>query len=173
MITNDSVILAFGDSLTYGFGTAYEFSYPKIMEKKTSLSIINAGVNGEFSSEGVVRLWALLEKHKPDLVILCHGCNDFINNYSKKNLKDNLLSMVRMIKTSKSEVLLVGVPNFLSSNFSIDAIYKEIAIEENLLLEDEILTAVEKDDSLKSDFVHPNAKGYEMMADAFIKILRL
>ena len=68
VLKEGSVIIAFGDSLTHGFGVEHEFSYPKWIQKKRGLEVINAGVNGELSSEGLLRLPMLL-KHKPDLVI--------------------------------------------------------------------------------------------------------
>ena len=169
-LKGDSIILAFGDSITNGFGAGYGSSYPKYLEKKIGLKVINAGVDGEFSSEGVLRLPQLLE-HKPDLVILCHGGNDILNKLSSQELKNNLLYMVTLIKNSGSNVLLVGVPNFSLFSFDIHDIYYEVADEMDVLLEDEVLTKIELDSSLKSDYVHPNAKGYEMMAEALMKYI--
>ena len=172
VLKENSVILAFGDSLTNGFGAGYEFSYPKYMERKIGLKVINAGIDGEFSYEGLSRLPELLE-HKPDLVILCHGGNDILNKLSSQELKQNLLAMVTLIKNSGSKVLLVGVPNFSLFSFETHDVYYEVADEMELLLEDEVLTKIELNHSLKSDYVHPNEKGYEMMADTFIEILKL
>ena len=172
VLKEGSVILAFGDSLTNGFGAGYESSYPKYIERKIGLKVINAGIDGEFSSEGLSRLPELLE-HKPDLVILCHGGNDILNKLSAKELKENLLAMVTLIKNSGAKVLLVGVPNFSLFSFDTHEIYSEVADESDILLEDEVLTKIELDRSLKSDYVHPNEKGYEMMADTFIEVLKL
>ena len=166
------MILAFGDSLTNGFGAGYEFSYPKYMERKIGLTVINAGIDGEFSFEGLSRLPELLE-HKPDLVILCHGGNDMLNKLSSQELKQNLLAMVTLIQNSGAKVLLVGVPNFFLFSFETHDIYYEVADESDILLEDEVLTKIELNSSLKSDYVHPNEKGYEMMADTFIEVLKL
>ncbi len=172
ILKENSVILAFGDSLTNGFGAGYEFSYPKYLEKKTGLKVINAGIDGEFTSEGLVRLPELL-LHKPNLVILCHGGNDILNKLPSDEMKNNLLAMVELIKESGAEVLLVGVPDFSLFSFDTHVIYAEVADETDILFEDEVLTHIELNRSLKSDYVHPNEKGYEMMADAFIKILKI
>jgi len=172
VLKEGSVILAFGDSLTYGYGAGYEYSYPKQIEKKTALKVINAGVNGELSSEGLLRLPKLLEK-KPDLVILCHGGNDILQKLPSQELKKNLLSMIKLIKQSGAEVLLVGVPDFNILSFTTQDIYSEVADETNVMFEDEVLTHIQLHRSLKSDYVHPNEKGYEMMADTFIEILKL
>lgn len=172
-IKQTSTILAFGDSLTYGFGANPEFSYPKQLERKTALKVINAGINGEITQEGLMRLPSLLELHKPGLVILCHGGNDILQKRSTLELKNNLLSMIQIIQEKDIQILFVGVPEFSLFGFTTHEVYEEIADEKNLLYEGKILTKIEKDETLKSDYVHPNAKGYELMADAFIEILQL
>ena len=170
-LKNDSLIVAFGDSLTYGFGAVSDSSYPSYIQNKTGIRVINAGVNGELSGEGLKRLPKLL-KHKPDLVILCHGGNDILQNLSKELLKENLLKMIRLIKNGGAEVLLVAVPDFNILSFQTLSIYDEVARESEVILEDEVLTYIERRRALKSDYVHPNAKGYEFMADRFIEVLK-
>ncbi len=172
VLKESSVILAFGDSLTNGFGVGHEFSYPKYLERKTGLKVINAGIDGEFSDEGLFRLPELL-KHKPDLVILCHGGNDILNKLPSEELKINLLQMVKLIQNSGAKVLLVGVPDFSLFSFSTHDVYAEVADETDVLFEDDVLTHIELNRALKSDYVHPNEKGYEKMADAFIEVLKL
>lgn len=162
-------ILAFGDSLTYGFGS--DKSYPDFFKELTGLEIINAGVNGELSSEGVERLKDYLV-YKPDLVILCHGGNDILRKKSRVELKNNLTQMVKDIKQSGAKVLLVGVPEFEILGFDTIELYYEVADEEDVLLEDDVISHIVGDNSLKSDYVHPNEKGYKMMAESFVKLLR-
>lgn len=173
LLRDDSVILAFGDSITNGFGVRREFSYPSQIEKKTGLKVINAGINGENSSEGLKRLTHLLKDVKPDLVILCHGANDILNKLSAYNMKENLLAMVELIKQSGAEILLVGVPDFSLFDLGVHDVYEEVADEMDLMLEDEVIRHIELNRALKSDYVHPNEEGYEMMADKFIDILNL
>ena len=81
--------------------------------------------------------------------------------------------MIKLIKQSGSEVLLVGVPDFTLFSFDTHSVYEEVADESGVLFEDEVLTHIELNRALKSDYVHPNEKGYEMMADAFIEILKI
>ncbi len=172
ILKETSVILAFGDSLTYGFGAEPASSYPKWMERKTGLKIINAGINGELTREGLLRLPTLL-KHNPDLVILCHGGNDILNKVPFLEMKNNLLAMIKILQERNIKVLLVGIPDFSLFGFGVHGVYTEIANETDVLFEDNILTHIELNRSLKSDYVHPNAKGYEMMADAFIEVLKI
>lgn len=172
-LKDDAVILAFGDSLTYGHGVSTKYSYPAQMQEKTGIKVINAGVSGELSSQGLSRLPALLKKYKPDLVILCHGGNDILKKRSLAQLKKNLLKMIKLIRQNGAKVLLVGVPDFDLFNFSTPDIYEEVANETGVLFEDDVLTYIELHRTLKSDYVHPNEKGYEMMADTFIDMLDL
>lgn len=171
ILKKDAVILAFGDSLTYGFGASSDFSYPVRLELRSGVKVINAGVNGEISSEGLYRLPKYLEQ-KPDLVILCHGGNDILQKLSHEQLKKNLQEMVRLIKRSGAKVLLVAVPDFHIFGFKTLSLYEEVADEAGILLEDDVLTHIELHRDLKSDYVHPNDKGYDMMAEAFMKILK-
>lgn len=164
------MVLAFGDSLTNGFGVGYESSYPKYIEKKTALNVVNAGVDGEFSHAGLLRLPKLLED-KPDLVILCHGANDILCQLSKERLKKNLLAMLTLIKESGAKVLLVGIPDYYGFGYEVDEVYRLVAEEMDVLLEDEVMQDITLNDSLKNDDVHPNEKGYEKMADRFIELL--
>ena len=166
----DAVILAFGDSLTYGYGVEQTLSYPLKLEEKLGVKVINAGVSGEESSEGLKRLPRFL-KGKPDIVILCHGANDILRKNSMKLMKENLLAMVDMIQESGAKVILVGVPDISFLVFSPHSIYKEIAKEKNVLYEDKVIPYIELRPNLKSDYIHPNEKGYEMMADAFSEII--
>ena len=169
---NSATILAFGDSITYGYRVSADSSYPSQLEKKTGLHVINAGVSGEETSEGLLRLPELL-KQKPDLVILCHGGNDILRKRSHVKLKNNLMAMINLIKASGAKVLLVGVPDLNLFGFKALALYSEVAEESEVMLEDDILSFVESDRSLKIDRIHPNKKGYELMAEAFMKHITL
>ena len=164
-------IIAFGDSLTYGYGADMEDSYPSILSKISGYSVINAGLSGELSSQGVRRLASILDKSSAKLMILCHGGNDIIQRRSKKELKSNLKTMINMAKERDMQVLLVGVPDISLLGLSTLSLYEEVAMEEKILYAGDILEGIISDDSLKSDYIHPNAKGYHIMADEIYKIL--
>lgn len=166
------MIIAFGDDLTYGFGVEDAFNYPTQIESKTGLKIMNAGVHDEFSSAGLTRLPSVL-KHKPSLVILCHGANDIFYKHDTQVLKENLLAMINLIQKSGSKVLLVGVSNFAILSKDTHKIYNEVAEESDVAFEDNTFRNIFKSNLLKSDYRHPNAKGYLMIADAIIEKLEL
>lgn len=170
-LPNDAIILAFGDSLTHGTGVEPEQSYPSILSKLINRKIIEAGVPGEVTEEGLKRLPALIEHYNPDLVILCHGGNDLLRHLNEEKTKENLRAMVKILKERGISVILIGVPKpgFI---LSIPAFYKEIAEEFHIPYEGEILKDILSKNSLKSDPIHPNANGYNLMAQAVYELMK-
>lgn len=163
-LSDDAVILALGDSLTYGTGAPKTESYPAILENLTGHQVINAGIPGEISQDGLQRLPKLLEEYQPTLVILCHGANDLIRRLDTKALEQNLSNMIDLIRQSGAEVLLVSVPE-LKFTLNNSPVYASVADKKSVRLEDDIIQIVESDSSLKSDLIHPNAQGYKLIAE--------
>lgn len=155
-------ILAFGDSLTRGTGA--KIGYPERLSELLKIEVINEGIPGEVSKDGLKRLPIVLQNHKPDIVILCHGGNDILRRYDLAQTKQNLDSMIKLIQSTGAKVLLVGVPMF--SGFSIDTaeFYDELAKEHSLIYAPNILAKIIKNPELKSDQVHPNDNGYANLA---------
>ena len=124
-----------------------------------------------FSAKGLERLPALLEKHKPQILVLCHGANDILKRNDLSSTKDNLNKMVLLAKEKGIFVLLVGVPSYDILSFNVPSFYYEVAKENGLEIEDRALKKILESDDLKSDQVHPNKLGYELMAKNIAKIL--
>lgn len=170
-LSDDAVILAFGDSLTFGTGSHHQTeSYPAVLESLTGRRVINAGIPGEISEVGLARLPKLLEDISPDLVILCHGGNDILQRRSLNDTQENLEKMVQLIQESGAEVLLIAVPN-LSLTLDVPAFYPEIAAKYQLVIDETTLSKIERKVSLKSDQVHPNAAGYRLLASKLYELL--
>lgn len=166
------VILAFGDSLTYGYGASMQESYPKRLQYLLGREVINAGVPGEVSAEGLKRLPKLLEQHNPALLILCHGGNDILQKKEMSELRANLEKMILLAKSKSTEVILIAVPEFGLLRLTPPSLYHELSEQYSLPIEEDILPDLLHDNRYKSDLIHPNADGYEKMAKAVEKVVR-
>ena len=170
-LSADAVILAFGDSLTRGYGAAENASYPAVLSQLSGRAVINAGVSGEVSGQGLRRLPAVLEQHRPALMILCHGGNDMLRGRSMPQMEDNIRGMVELAQDQGIAVILLGVPKrglFLSSY----AAYGRIAEDMNLVFIKDLIPEILGDNALKSDAIHPNARGYRIMAETIHSALQ-
>jgi acyl-CoA thioesterase-1 len=172
LLSADAVILAFGDSLTFGTGASKEQSYPAELARLTGLTVINAGIPGEVTAQGVRRLPALLDRYKPQLLLLCHGGNDLLRKIGSAMTRDNIEKMITAADQRNIPTLLIGVPQPALMFLEAAPIYNDIAEQHGLVYEGEILPQVEADNKLKSDRIHPNAEGYRRMADAIRALLR-
>jgi acyl-CoA thioesterase I len=170
-LATDAVLLAFGDSLTYGTGASEDESYPSQLARVTGRRVVREGVPGEVSAAGLARLADSLEEHRPRLLLLCHGGNDFLRRMPKDQAAENVRAMIRLARSRGVEVLLIGTPE---PGFSVapPAFYGEIAKEFRIPYEGDVLGKILRDASLKADQVHPNAKGYRMMAERVADLLR-
>ncbi len=165
-------ILAFGDSVTYGYGAKHDESYPFILSTLTGYKVINGGVNGDTSSDGLRRLPKLLEDESIKLIILCFGGNDILRKLPMSELKKNLRNMINIAKSKNIQVLLVSVPNISLFGLSPLELYGELSDEENVPLVSGVLAGILSKPSLKSDQIHPNALGYKKMAEDIYNALK-
>ena len=169
-LSDNAAILAFGDSLTAGIGASKGNSYPDILSHLSSLNVINAGVSGETTDEGLKRLGSLLDQEAPDLLILIEGGNDILRNKKRSDTKRNLGLTIQQAQQRSIPVVLVGVPE--KSVFSYSSpIYEELAEEYDLVYEDSLIGGLMRDSSMKSDPIHFNDAGYRKMAEALYELL--
>jgi lysophospholipase L1-like esterase len=166
-----AVVLAFGDSLTFGTGAGKDDSYPAALERSTGLKVVNAGVPGEVSADGLARLPDAIEEAQPKLLILCHGGNDFLRKLDDAEAAANIRRMIAFARGKGIPVVLLATPK-PGLPPAVPKFYGEIAAELNVPIEDAVLRSVLSDNALKADFVHPNARGYAQIAAAVEKVLR-
>jgi acyl-CoA thioesterase I len=166
-----AVVLAFGDSLTFGTGAEANESYPAILEQLIGRKVARAGVPGEVTSEGLARLPEALDEFRPKLLILCHGGNDLLQKLGADQAEANLRAMVKLAQQRRIAVVLVAVPEpgiFLAPA----KFYQRAAEELKLPIEKDALKSILADNGLKSDYVHPNAQGYRKLAEAIARLLK-
>jgi lysophospholipase L1-like esterase/predicted Ser/Thr protein kinase len=167
----DAVVLAFGDSLTFGTGAGTEESYPAQLGKRIGRKVVNAGVPGETSGEGLARLPEVLDEEKPQLLLLCHGGNDFLRRLDEAQAARNVRAMIELARARGIPVVLLATPK-PSFPPSVPKFYAEMAAELAVPYEQDVIHAVLTDNRLKSDLVHPNGRGYAQVAEAVEKVLR-
>jgi len=162
-------VLAYGNSLTYGTGAAQGQSYPDVLAAALGRKVVNAGVPGEVSAQGLRRLPGVLTEVQPQLVILCHGGNDFLRRLPLAQTSANLRAMVDLCHEAGAEVVLIAVPQ-LGLTGSPPPFYAEIARGKQIPCEETILQKLLTDRELKSDPIHPNALGYRRLAEAVMQL---
>ena len=167
-------VLAFGDSLTAGLGLPASEAFPARLEARlhgegVSVTIVNAGVSGDTTTDGLARLdWALADK--PEFVILALGANDALRGIDPKIVRDNLDAMIGKIQASGAKILLLGMlaPSNWGAQYEhdFDRIYPELAKAHNLPLYPFFLDGVAMDPALNQpDGIHPNERGVAIMVD--------
>jgi lysophospholipase L1-like esterase len=170
-LPSDAVILAFGDSLTYGTGANEGESYPAQLEQLVGRRVARSGVPGEVTAQALQRLPGALDEHEPRLLLLCIGGNDFLRRLGNEQAEANVRAMVKLAKSRGVQVFLIGTPE-PGLRISPPGFYERIAREFALPYEESVIADVLTDASLKSDQVHPNARGYRIIAERIAADLR-
>ncbi|HSF14167.1 MAG TPA: arylesterase [Vicinamibacteria bacterium] len=168
-------IIAFGDSLTAGFGIGLDEAYPAVLQEMIDregypYEVINAGVSGETSAGGVRRLSWVLDQPDVEAIILALGGNDGLRGLPPREMKKNLATMVEEAKSRDITVLLAGfqAPPDARDRYVRDfvAVFPEVAQEHDVTLMPSLLQGVIGVPSLNQpDGKHPNAKGARVVAE--------
>jgi len=169
-LSASSVVVAFGDSLTSGTGARDGESYPTLLSGMLACRVINAGVPGENTSAGLRRLPGVLEKERPQLVILCHGGNDILKDDQQGTIS-NLNAMISMVKGTGADIILMGVPR-PGLWLKVAPFYQEIATKRRVPFDPDTIAQILSSPALKSDYAHPNAAGYRRLAESIAKLIR-
>jgi acyl-CoA thioesterase-1 len=167
-------ILAFGDSLTAGLGLPASEAFParlqaRLKEEGIDVKIVNAGVSGDTTTDGLARLdWALADK--PGFVILALGANDALRGIDPKIVRANLNQMIDKIQASGAKILLLGMlaPANWGADYerAFDNIYPELAKAHGVPLYPFFLDGVAMDPALNQpDGLHPTAHGVAIMVE--------
>ncbi|MDP2194906.1 MAG: arylesterase [Rhodocyclaceae bacterium] len=165
-----SVVLALGDSVTFGTGAASGEDYPTQLASITGWAILNHGIPGDTSAGLQARVDTVLSETNPALVIVEIGGNDFLRRQPEAETKENVRAILKRIRQTGIPVVLVATPKFtpLGAAFGLlpdSPIYAELAEEEQVPLVPAIFARVLADPKLKSDHIHPNAAGYRKLAE--------
>jgi len=174
-------IVAFGDSLTAGFGVAAEQAYParlqrRLEEQGLRYRVINAGVSGDTTAGGLRRVdWVL--KSRPHFVILELGANDGLRGLNIEQTKANLEGIIQRCQEAGVTVILAGMklpPNYgREYTNGFEAIYPALAKQYRLTLIPFFLDGVAGSASLnQADGIHPTSEGYRIIADKVMETVK-
>lgn len=178
---NMPVILAFGDSLTEGYGLDKAQSYPSLLqarlkEKGYNYRVVNAGISGDTSAGGANRIAAALTDDNVRVMILELGANDMLRGQDLNNTKKNLSAIIEKAQAKKIEVILAGME--APTNFGEDYqrafhnLFVDLAKQYQLKLIPFFLTNVAGNAELnQGDGIHPNVEGTKLVLDNVWQVL--
>jgi acyl-CoA thioesterase-1 len=174
-------IVVFGDSLSAGFGAGPGQSFPDFLQQDLDKAgyhyrVINQGVSGDTTSDGVTRIGAAIAE-KPAIVILELGGNDGLRGIPIAKSKQNLDEMIRRLKAARCRILLAGIT--LPPNYGPDYIkpfqqmYQDLAAKYHLPLIPFLLADVvyAHPELMQHDGIHPTAQGNEIVARTVLRKL--
>lgn len=175
------VIVAFGDSLTAGYGVETGYSYPDFLQKDLDRAgrkyrVVNAGVSGDTTSGGLARI-GMVTAMKPAIVILELGGNDGLRGLPLASTRANLDQMIAKLQKSGARVLLAGItlpPNYGPDYIrQFESIYKDLAAKYKTPLIPFLLQgAVGVPGMMQGDGIHPTRKGTAVMAKLVLSALK-
>jgi len=172
-----ATVLALGDSITFGTGAAPGQDWPSVLAQAVGWQVVNAGVAGDTSAQALQRLPALLDAHRPALVIVSIGGNDLLRRQDEAALRSNLQRALQAVREAGAQALLVAVPRprlaaHVTGSLDDHPLYADIAQAAAVPLHAGGWSAVLSDPRLKSDLVHANAEGYRVFAEGLRASLR-
>ena len=170
----EETLLILGDSISAGYGINQKDNWVSVLQSKfdndgTSIKLINSSVSGDTTSGGLQRLRRDLKKFDPDYVLIELGGNDALRGYPIKRIKDNLQTMIALIKNNSSKALLMQIripPNYGQKyTLAFERIYLELASSEEIYFLPFMLENVGLNpDLMQPDGIHPNAKAQPLIA---------
>lgn len=176
-IPRGSQVLTLGDSLTAGAGVNPEEAWPALLARQTGWVVINGGVSGDTSADGLRRLPSLLEEHNPVLVLVALGGNDMLRHVPREETVANLGQILSLIKARGAKAVLLATPQpsvagAVFRNLSAADFYREVADAHQVPLVEDAIADVLSKPELKGDPLHPNAAGHALLSEKIYEALK-
>jgi lysophospholipase L1-like esterase len=156
-------IICFGDSITFGYGANAGEDYPTALRKMVNLPVINAGVDGDTTFLALERLENDVLAKNPRLVIVEFCGNDFLKKITKEDTVKNLSKIIDRIQSQGAMVALVDISAGVFFQEYRHA-FKRLAAQKKAIFIPVLLNKIITNPAMKSDFFHPNARGYQVIA---------
>lgn len=155
--------VAFGDSLTQGYGAEAGGDYPAQLARRLRVKIHNLGISGNTTADGLARVGQAVQL-QPRVVLLCLGGNDTLRGVPAEQTFANLSTMIDRFQQGGSFVVLLGVRSAGLSDKHAKR-FEQLAKTKRVLLAPNILDGVLFTPSLMADQIHPNDQGYAKIAE--------
>jgi acyl-CoA thioesterase-1 len=169
--TSGTTIIAFGDSLVSGKGASAGRDFVAVLSRRLRTPIINAGRSGDTSGEALDRLDRDVLSRDPRVVIVLLGGNDFLHKVPRETTFAHLATIVERIRQRGAAVVVVGInPGLWMDPYASE--FEDLARRLEAGLVPDILGDILGNGALMSDTIHPNDRGYELMADRIEPVLR-
>lgn len=155
-------IVAFGDSLVYGYGATKGNNFVSVLSTSIGVPITNLGVNGDTTASALERIDAVADTN-PDIVIVLLGGNDALRRVPVSETEENLNSIISTLKQEGNEVILVGViGGFPSDPFK--PMFQRLSETHGVEYVPNVLSGIIGTTNFMSDEIHPNDAGYAKIA---------
>ncbi len=164
----NSTIIAFGDSLIEGYGAGVGQDLVSELSRKIGRPIENFGVSGNTSADGLIRIEKALEKN-PGTVLLLLGGNDTLRRVPEEITRDNMAQIITLFQERGAVVVLLGVRGGIIGNRRAN-MYEELSKEYATIYLPDVLNGVLLKPELMYDGIHPNEKGYAVIAERIEKL---
>ena len=163
-------IVAFGDSLTYGLGVSRDNAYPAVLSQLAGREVVNLGVSGNTAQQGAMRMHDI-GKSMPCMVLIEFGGNDLLQNRPMEETRKALEEIIDYVHGLNAMAVIVDTGgNYQMSRYT--KMMKKLAKKKRALFIPGIMDGIFSDKSLKSDILHPNEKGYEIIANKVYEALK-
>lgn len=163
-----SRVLVIGDSITAGYVVGAAAAWPARLAERTGWDIVAAGVSGDRTAGGLERLPALLDAHRPELVIIELGGNDLLRGVPPAEIVANLTEMINAARDRGARIALMAAPQpsglGLLTSFAPAALFADVAKASKVPLIEKALPSVLSEPALKLDMLHPTAEGHRVLA---------
>lgn len=168
--TGDQIIVL-GDSIASGYGVSKTESFPSILSRLLNLPIVNRGVAGDTTADGLNRLQQDVLSASPWLVIVELGGNDYLRKIPLSETERNLRQIITQIQDKKAIVVLLGINTGAVDQYQ--AMYANLAEETQAYLIPQIFTGILNDSQYRQDdVIHPNAAGHQKLAERVATALK-
>jgi lysophospholipase L1-like esterase len=156
-------IVVLGDSMAAGVGSGPGEAYPDLLATRLRAEVVNAGVSGSTTAEGLARIGDVLAED-PWMVIVELGGNDFLRQVPPEQTERNLRGILDRLIAGRVVPVLVEMDAPFAARYR--EIYGRLSDEYHVPVVEDVFGEIERDPSLKSDQIHPNAAGQRKLAEA-------